>query len=333
VPYPRSGKVCQGEGTLKKITVLRTRSRRCHTTLSGRVPERNTRFYEEPKTKERREYMRKMILLAAMMAIAALMLAAAPALADDNDGDGHDDVTFRFVGHDFCDFFGFFGCINHDDDDFCDFVDCHDDDDFCDFVDCHDEDDFCDFFDRDNFCDDDFDRFDFNDGFGDFEQDAESGDIDQSFDVSGTGDNSNQTVGIQGVANTGNAQNQIGVVDADGFGDFDDNDFCDDFNNRNDFCDDFNNGDDFCEDFRGDDFCEDLEDFCEDFNGDNICDFFFDHDDRFFFHDDDDDRFFFGDDNDGDIEFEDVGSTIELSPTNTVSSDQQVNQAASAFGS
>jgi hypothetical protein len=247
--------------------------------------------------------MRKMILLAAMVAIAALMLAAAPAMADDNDRDGYDDVTFRFVGHDFCDFFGFFGCINHDDD-------------FCDFVDCRD---------------DDFNRFDFNDGFGDFEQDAESGDIDQSFDVSGTGDNSNQTVGIQGVANTGNAQNQIGVVDADGFGDFDDNHFCDDFNNGDDFCEDFNNGDDFCEDFRGDDFCEDLEDFCEDFNGDNICDFFFDHDDRFFFHDDDD-RFFFGDDNDGDIEFEDVGSTIELSPTNTVSSDQQVNQAAAAFG-
>jgi hypothetical protein len=28
-----------------------------------------------------------------------------------------------------------------------------------------------------------------------------------------------------------------------------------------------------------------------------------------------------------------VGSTIEVSPTNTTSSDQQVNQAASAFGS
>jgi hypothetical protein len=84
-------------------------------------------------------------------------------MADDNDETGYDDVTFRFVGHDFCDFFGFFGCI-HDDDDFCDFVDCHDDDDFCDFVDCRD----------------DFNRFDFNDGFGDFEQDAESGDIDQS---------------------------------------------------------------------------------------------------------------------------------------------------------
>ena len=253
------------------------------------------------------------MLLAAMMAIAALMMAAAPAMADDNGGDGRDDVTFRFVGDDFCNWF-----------------DCHDDDDFCHFFDCNnDDDDFCHFFD----C-----RDDNNNNFvpavtQDFEQDAESGDIDQSFDVSQTGDNSNQTVGIQGVANTGNAQNQIGVVDANGFGDFDDNDFCDDFNNRNDFCDDFNNGDDFCEDFRGDNFCEDLEDFCEDFNGDNICDFFFDDDRVFFFDDDDDDRVFFGDDNDGDIEFEDVGSTIELSPTNTVSSDQQVNQAASAFGS
>ena len=168
--------------------------------------------------------MRKMILLAAMVAIAALMLAAAPAMADDNDGDGHDDVTFRFVGGDFCDFFGFFGCINHDDDD-----------DFCDFVDCRD--------------DDDFNRFDFNDGFGDFEQDAESGDIDQSFDVSGTGDNSNQTVGIQGVANTGNAQNQIGVFQIGSEAD--------------------------------------------------------------------------------DFEFDNVGSSIEVSPTTTTSSDQEVNQAAS----
>ena len=174
--------------------------------------------------------MRKMILLAAMVAIAALMMAAAPAMADDNDGDGRDDVTFRFVGDDFCDWF-----------------DCHDDDEsFCDFFDCNNNDDFCHFFD----CRDD------NNSFvpvitQDFDQEAESGDVDQSFDVSGTGDNSNQTVGIQGVANTGNAQNQIGVIDTGGFGDF---------------------------------------------------------------------------------EFEDVGSTIEVSPTNTVTSDQEVNQAAAAFG-
>src|ERR687894_1280081 len=97
------------------------------------------------------------------------------------------------------------------------------------------------------------DGFDFDDGLNqDVEQEAESGDVDQSFDVSGTGDNSNQTVGTQGVANTGNAQNQIGVIDAGGFGGF------------------------------------------------------------------------------GDFEFEDVGSTIEVSPTNTVTSDQEVNQAAAA---
>ncbi len=43
-------------------------------------------------------------------------------------------------------------------------------------------------------------------------QEAESGDVDQSFNVSNTGDNSNQCAGVQGVANTGNAQNQISVV-------------------------------------------------------------------------------------------------------------------------
>jgi hypothetical protein len=45
-----------------------------------------------------------------------------------------------------------------------------------------------------------------------FDQQAQSGDVSQSFNVSNTGDNSNQCAGIQGVANTGNAQNQIGVV-------------------------------------------------------------------------------------------------------------------------
>jgi hypothetical protein len=83
-----------------------------------------------------------------------------------------------------------------------------------------------------------------------FDQEAESGDVDQSYNVSQTGDNSNQTVGIQGVANTGNAQNQIGVIQ----------------------------------------FGSDADDFG----------------------------------------FDDVGSSIEVSPTNTTSSDQQVNQVAVA---
>ena len=44
------------------------------------------------------------------------------------------------------------------------------------------------------------------------EQDAESGELDQSFEVTGSGDNSNQCVGIQGVGNTGNAQNLTDVL-------------------------------------------------------------------------------------------------------------------------
>jgi hypothetical protein len=95
------------------------------------------------------------------------------------------------------------------------------------------------------------DGFDFDDGLNqDVEQEAESGDVDQSFDVSGTDDNSNQTAGIQGVANTGNAQNVIDVTQVGG----------------------------------------DADDF----------------------------------------EFDDVGSSIEVSPSSTTDSVQRVNQSASA---
>jgi hypothetical protein len=44
------------------------------------------------------------------------------------------------------------------------------------------------------------------------EQEAESRDVDQSFTVTSTGDNSNQCAGIQGVAQTGNSQNQIDLL-------------------------------------------------------------------------------------------------------------------------
>ena len=44
------------------------------------------------------------------------------------------------------------------------------------------------------------------------EQEAESGEVEQSFTVGGEGDNGSQCVGINGTANTGNAQNQIGVL-------------------------------------------------------------------------------------------------------------------------
>ena len=109
-------------------------------------------------------------------------------------------------------------------------------------------------------CDEDFDRdffdgerFDFDGELDqDVEQDAESGDIDQSFDVSQTGDNSNQCAGIQGVANTGNAQNVIDLTQVDGEAD--------------------------------------------------------------------------------DFEFDEVDSSIEVSPESSTTCDQQVNQAASATG-
>jgi len=108
------------------------------------------------------------------------------------------------------------------------------------------------FFGGDRFDDDEFD-FDNGSGIGqEFNQEAESGDVDQSFDVSSTGDNSNQCVGIQGVANTGNAQNQVGVLQ----------------------------------------YGSEADDF----------------------------------------DFEDNGASIEVSPENSTTCDQQVNQAASAFG-
>ena len=43
----------------------------------------------------------------------------------------------------------------------------------------------------------------------DTEQDGESGETDQGFEVSGSGNSANQCAGIQGVAQTGNAQNEI----------------------------------------------------------------------------------------------------------------------------
>ena len=84
-----------------------------------------------------------------------------------------------------------------------------------------------------------------------FDQQAQSGDVSQSFNVSNTGDNSNQCAGIQGVANTGNAQNQIGVLQ----------------------------------------YGSEADDFS----------------------------------------FEDSGASINVSPTNLTSCDQQVNQAATAY--
>src|ERR687885_542568 len=44
------------------------------------------------------------------------------------------------------------------------------------------------------------------------EQEGESGELNQDFKVTSSGDNSTQCVGIQGVGNTGNAQNLTDVL-------------------------------------------------------------------------------------------------------------------------
>ncbi len=82
------------------------------------------------------------------------------------------------------------------------------------------------------------------------EQEGESGDLDQSLEVTGSGDNSSQCANIQGVGNTGNVQNVTDILQYGSTAD--------------------------------------------------------------------------------EFEFEEVGSTIDVSPANTTTCDQQVNQAASA---
>ncbi|CAA9439067.1 MAG: hypothetical protein AVDCRST_MAG78-2282 [uncultured Rubrobacteraceae bacterium] len=120
--------------------------------------------------------MRKMTMLAAMLALAVMMMAASPAMAQDRFDRLENRLENRLDRFDD----GFF------------------------FVDGY-----FDGFDR-------FDRFDSDDGISqDSDQEADSGDVDQSFEVSGDGDNSNQSVGIQGVTNTGNAQSQFGFTQFD----------------------------------------------------------------------------------------------------------------------
>src|ERR687894_2968755 len=122
--------------------------------------------------------MRKTMLLAAMLALTVLIVGAPAAIADDDRRDDRRDNDTHFV-------------VIEDDNDL-EFFDISDDD-------------------------EDFERFDFDGALDqDVEQEAESGDVDQSFDVSQTGDNSSQCVGTQGVANTGNAQNIIDLTQLDG---------------------------------------------------------------------------------------------------------------------
>src|ERR671912_233282 len=84
------------------------------------------------------------------------------------------------------------------------------------------------------------------------EEVEQEGEIDQNFEVTGSGDNSNQCANIQGAGNTGNSQNVIDIIQ----------------------------------------YASEADD----------------------------------------LEFEEVGSTIDVGGTNTATCDQMVNQAASASG-
>src|SRR5919107_4027925 len=149
--------------------------------------------------------MKKMMLLASVVALAAMMLAAAPAFADDNDGPGN---ACEHHGQGVPPF-----CRDEDEFDF-NFPDLV----FCDFNDDgNDDGDDCEFnnIDRDIFRN--IGNVDVSPNIDisqDIDQDADSGDISQPVSVTGGGDNSIQTVGVQPTANTGNAQNATGILQA-----------------------------------------------------------------------------------------------------------------------
>ena len=180
--------------------------------------------------------MKKMMLLASVVALAALMLAAASAFADDN----------------------------HNGRDFCDHHDCFDN---------NNNDEF-NVNDRDVFRNLDFGNVGIEapiDISQETDQDSNSGDVSQPISVTGGGDNSIQTVGLQPTANTGSSQNATDVLQAApivaGFGgdtilNNEDNNV---FNNDEDNNDD--NGD-----HHGRDFC-DRHDCVDNNNGDNGVDF------------------------------------------------------------
>src|SRR5829696_4812767 len=168
----------------------------------------------------------------------------------------------------------------------------------------------------------------------DLEQDCDTGEVSQPVSVTGGGDNSIQTVGVNPSANTGCAQTAVPILDfnptlgvqggdfafnADQFNVIQDND-CDgvdddgdgkhDEDNSN--CD--NNGDD-----NGDDHADD-----NDNNGNDI-------------NISDRDNFRFGGDRQtvnggggGDVDVDDVTSSIGVGAPLTVNSDDEINQAAAA---
>ena len=228
--------------------------------------------------------MKKMMLLASVVALAALMLAAAPAFAqDDNDNDF--DVVF-------CDFDG----------------DGDDDGDNCEFNNN----------DRDIFRNiGNVDVSPTIDISQDIDQDADSGDVSQPVSVTGGGDNSIQTVGVQPTANTGNAQNATGILQAAPIVavNNEDNGFFND--GRFIRCDRDGDGND-----DGDDDCFVLVDDNDD-NGDNG--------DRDVFRNIGNDQFDINGPDFGDTEV-DSNASIDVSPAQTVVGGGTIDQTAIAIG-
>jgi hypothetical protein len=293
--------------------------------------------------------MKKMMLLASVVALAALMLAAAPAFAQTDrvlvchkdDGEGNPRFTLEI------------------DDDALDAHLAHGDTEGPCEDDVDGDDDNGDNGDDDN-GDDGRDGRDVFRDIGnvevapvfditqDIEQECDSAAVSQPVDVSLTGDNSIQTVGVQPTANTGCAQNATGILSVDpvvaGFGG--DNVFVNDGDDNGD-----DNGDDGrfiqCDlDGDGNDDgveCEDFDDglvFC-DRNGDGKDD---GDDDCVVFVDDDN-----GDNGDnGDVRIRDRGddinihgaqgdefdvdsnANIDVSPVQHVVGGGTINQAATA---
>ncbi len=269
--------------------------------------------------------MKKIVLLASIVALTALMLAAAPAFADDNkdngpcDHPGKGEPPFCNDEENFC---------NDNGDDNGD-----DDDNDCEINDINDIDSRL--INRLN----NVGNLEVSPTFEasqETEQDCDSGDVSQPVSVTGGGDNSIQTVGVNPSANTGCSQTALGVLDfnptlgvqggdfafnADQFNVIQDND-CDgvddDGDGRHDEdnfnCD--NNGDDNGDDDNGDD---------NDNNGNdvNISDR-----DNFRFGGD---RLFVNGGGGGDeFDFDDIGSSITMGDGGDTIGGGTINQAASA---
>jgi hypothetical protein len=267
--------------------------------------------------------MKKMMLLASVVALAALMLAAAPAFAQDHPGGGS-----------------------------CESGSCENPVPGCENEGAPQHNPHCNpgndgDGDNDNDNDNDNDRdvlrnLDFGnvevapvfDISQDIEQDCDSGDVSQPVDVSQTGDNSIQTVGVQPTANTGCAQNATGILQAapivavnndDNNGFFDDGRFirCDrdgDGNDDGDDCDDFDNDRVFCD--RDRDGHDDGDDDCFVFVND-------DNDNGDVFRNIGNDNVDITGPDFGDVDV-DSDASIDLSPSLDVDGGGTINQTATA---